>query len=71
MLYFRPSSRSFSSNNIDYGGRRFTVFIVDKSTRFRQVCQLLLSLIEATTFQYLVSLIDVYVKIQLSWQKTL
>ena len=65
MLYFKPSSLSSSTNNIDCGegeGRRgggggdgggFTAFkqnfmmneIFDKRARFRQACQLLLTLI--------------------------
>ena len=56
MLYFRPSSLSFNTNNIDSGVGRFTAFkqnekknkqneVVDGSTSFRQVCQLLLFLI--------------------------
>ena len=60
MLCFRPSSLSLSTNNIvsEVGGGGFTVIkqmyeIVDKSTRFRQVCQLLLSLIAGLTAQTL------------------
>ena len=49
--------KSFTSDNIDFGVRLFTAFkrneIVDKSTRFKQVCQLLLSLIVAIVHSHL------------------
>ena len=56
-LYFGPSSLSFTSDNIDSGGERIyglekewkdkwtwnELEMFDKSTRFKEVCQLLLS----------------------------
>ena len=56
MLHIRPSSLSFTTNNVDSGMGGFTAFkwneiindiyeVADKSTCFRQVCQLLTSLI--------------------------